>query len=70
MKLKQINEVKHAGQPEMFYGVAVYDDGQFNIVAPFQSEKEAKRYIEWEVKEYGLDEHERAEVVMIEPPSW
>lgn len=70
MKMRELNEVKQAGQPDMFYGVAVYDDGQFNVVAPFQSKKEAERYIEWEMEEYDLLEEHRAEVITIEPPAW
>jgi len=70
MKLQQITEAGHAGKPDMFYGTASYDDGQFMITAPFKSEEEAKRYVEWEVEKYQLDEEERAEVIAIEPPGW
>lgn len=70
MKLQQINEARQAGQPRMFYGVATYDEGMFLVVAPFKSEKEAQRYVEWEAEEFGLDEDELAEVIMIEPPQW
>ena len=70
MKLQQIYEARQAGQPDMFYGTAIYDDGQFMITAPFKSKSEAEKYIEWEMKEFDLEEEHRAEVISIEPPGW
>jgi len=70
MKLQQIDEARQAGQPDMFYGVATYDDGQFTVVAPFKSKEEAAKYAEWEMDEFDLDDDMRAEVIMIEPPQW
>lgn len=65
-----VTEARQAGQPDMFYGTAIYDDGQFMITAPFKSKKEAAKYAEWEMDKFDLTEEMRAEVILIEPPQW
>ncbi len=70
MKLQEIKEARHIASSGQMYGTAIIDDGQFMVTAPFSSSEEAKRYIEWEMKEFDLEDEHRAEVIFIEPPGW
>ncbi len=69
MELAGINEVQYAGSDSKFV-VVTYDDGEFNVVGPFNSEKDAKRYVKWEIEEFELHEEYYGNVTRVMDPEW
>lgn len=70
LELAGVTEARQAGASEHKYVVCTYDDGYFNVVGPFPSEKEAERYANWEVGQFGLEEGEKGQVSMVQGPEW
>ncbi len=65
-----ITEVKYAGSDSKFV-VVTYDDGEFNVVGPFNSETDAKRYVKWEIGHFELEDEEHfGNVTEVMDPEW
>ncbi len=65
-----ITEARQAGASEHKYVVVTYDDGYFNVVGPFTSEKEAEKYVKWEISEFDLHEEHYGKVTEVMGPEW
>ena len=70
LELAGITEARHASESDSHWAVVTYDDGEFYVVAPFKNKAEAEKYVQWEVKEFDLDEEQVGQITMIEPPAW
>ncbi len=70
MELTDIIEARQAGADSVKYVVVTYDDGYFNAVGPFASEKEAEKYVKWEIGEFDLHEEHYGKVTMVQGPEW
>ena len=69
LELAGITEAKYASSDTKFV-VVTYADGDFNVIGPFNSEVDAKRYVEWEITEFELEEDYYGVVTAVMDPEW
>ncbi len=69
LELAGITGAKYASSDTKFV-VVTYAYGDFNVVGPFNSEVDAKRYVKWEITEVELEEDYYVVVRAVMAPEW
>lgn len=66
-----LSEAKLSGSDGGSWVVWTYDDDQLNLIGPFASQAQARKYVQWEIEHFDLDDEElHGRIERVYPPEW